>query len=195
MKFLSIGDAKLKIVLTSEDVKEYRIDLSSCEVRSENGRRGLWQIIDKARASVGFDPDGDKILIQFYPLADGGCELFVTKLGILSDSSARIVSKSERVTMLSKKQSFYCFRSLLDLSFVCREICRRMPDASPESELYYDGASFYLGLCEYGAGYDTSEFPFISEFGTSVSSECGAFLAEHFELLIKKDAVKVLSEL
>lgn len=195
MEFLSIGEAKLKIVLTPLDVKEYKIDLSSCEVRSENGRRGLWQIIDKARASVGFDPGGDKILIQFYPLSDGGCELFVTKLGILSDSSARIVSKSERVTMLSKKQSLYCFQSFSDLTFVCREIRRLLPDTLPESELYYDGARFYLGVCEYGAGYDSSEFPFISEFGSSVPAECGALLAEHSELLIKNDAVKVLSGL
>jgi negative regulator of genetic competence, sporulation and motility len=193
--FLPIGDAKLKIVLTAEDMRDYKLDTVSGENFGDSGRRGIWKIIDRARDAVGFDVGGDKILIQFYPLKDGGCEVFVTKLGILSESAARLVSRSERVTMLSKKRVFYCFDDFLNLVAACREIARRAAENLPESDAYYNGGVFYLAVSEYGVGGDFSEIFCISEFGSPTVSELEIHLAEHGKIMIKKDAVKVLSEL
>ena len=196
MEFLPIGETKLKIVLYPEDLREYRLDLSGVEYKGDASRRGLWQILDKARDEVGFDPRGDKILIQFYPTKDEKCEVFVTKLGVLPESSAKLVAKSERVTMISRKRNFYCFESLEDLSSACREIKRGCRETTlPECDVYFDGAEFYLAIDEYSSGGESCEFPCITEFGTPITAERGAFLNEHGKILIKMDAVRVLSEL
>ena len=102
MEVLLIGEAKMKIVLTSEEAKGYRLDLSDPAKDTQRSRRALWSVLDDARKSVSFDPSGDKVLVQLYPMKSGGCEIFVTKLGILSEASARLVSDSDRVTLLSK---------------------------------------------------------------------------------------------
>ena len=195
VEFLPIGDAKLKIVLNSKDLSEYKLDLSSVDGGGEGAKRGIWQILDCARDRVGFDPCGDKILIQFYPTKEGGCEIFVTKLGILPDASAKLVAKSERVTMISRKRNFYRFEAFEDLSAACREIERKTRRPPPESDVYFDGSDFYLAINEYGIGGESCEYPCIFEFGNAVTSERGIHLTEHCEILIEKNAVKVLSEL
>ena len=195
MEFLPIGDAKLKIILSASDMKDYKLEASSDDLHKEIGRRELWRILDKARSEVGFDPNGDKILIQFYPTKGGGCEIFVTKLGILPDPSARLVAKSEKVAMLSKNRNFYCFETLADMAAVCKEIKRLSANSLAESDLYFDGAHFYLAMDEYISGGEPCEFPCIFEFAALATRERGIYLAEHGEILIKKDAVKVLSEL
>ena len=195
MEFLPIGDTKLKIVLTAADMRDYKIEVTSGELRSDSGRRGLWHILDRAKDKVGFDPRGDKVLIQFYPMSGGGCEIFVTKLGILPISSANIVSKSERVTMLSRKRNFYCFEALQDLIAVCRQLEQTYGERVPDGDVYHDGANFYLALDEYAGGSEDVDLTFITEFSFCVTYERGIYLAEHGELWVKKDAVKVFSEL
>ena len=103
MEFLVINESKLKIIMTPADTERYDFSAANADYDSPDTRRIFWRIIDEATETVGFDPKGDKILIQFYPSRDGGCEIFVTKLGALSASAARLVSRSENVTMLSRE--------------------------------------------------------------------------------------------
>ena len=114
MEFLHIGESKLKIVMSAEELKEYGISPKD-EGTTLTCRRAVWEILDRAKSVCGFNPNGDKILVQFYPMRDGGCELFVTKLGILAPSSARLVAKSERVALLSRSEVYYVFSSFDDV--------------------------------------------------------------------------------
>ena len=34
----------------------------------------------------GFDAVGERVFVQYYPEKHGGCEMFVTKIGLLDDS-------------------------------------------------------------------------------------------------------------
>ena len=90
MEFLLIGESKIKIVLNRKEAERYHLDTSTPDVSGPGARRIFWSILEEAKREVGFDPAGDKVLIQLYPLKGGGCEIFVTKLGILSESSARL---------------------------------------------------------------------------------------------------------
>ena len=139
MEFLLIGESKIKIVLNSEEAESYKLDSSAPDVSGPGARRAFWRILDMARAEVGFDPSGDKVLIQLYPLKSGGCEIYVTKLGILSEASARLVSKSDRIAMLSKKRSLYSFDSLEDIISASRAVKNQSGITSPRSDVYTDG--------------------------------------------------------
>lgn len=184
-----IGESKIKIVLNEVETAKYRLDGTATDVGGPGARRSFWKILDMARAEVGFDPAGDKILIQLYPLKSGGCELFVTKLGILSDSSARMVSKSDRIAMLSKKSSIYSFESLEDVISAARAVKSQSGEVSPNSDVYTDGERYYLSIDEYGKGGEPVEFPCILEFGTALTADISTYVSEHTKRLTKGDGI------
>ena len=195
MEFLLIGDSKIKIVLNKEEAEKYRLDNASPDVSGPSARRIFWRILEQARLKVGFDPAGDKVLIQLYPLKNGGCEMFVTKLGILSESSARLVSKSDRIAMLSKKRSLYSFDNLEDVIAAARAVLSRSSEISLKSDVYTDGERYFLSIDEYGKGGEAVEFPCILEFGTAVTAELSTYISEHADRLTDGDGIKRFASL
>ena len=189
MEFLLIGESKIKIVLSSEEAKDQGLDTTSADVSGPVARRIFWRILDMAKSEVGFDPKGDKVLIQLYPLASGGCELFVTKLGILSESSARLVSKSDRIAMLSKSRSLYSFDDLNDIIGASRAVKSITGELSPKSDVYVDGEKYYLSIEEYGKGGEPVEFPCILEFGMGLTAEFSSYIYEHADRLTDGDGI------
>jgi negative regulator of genetic competence, sporulation and motility len=189
LEFLLIGESKIKIVLNREDTEKYGLDATAADVSGPIARRVFWRILDMAKTEVGFDPAGDKVLIQLYPLKSGGCELFVTKLGILSESSARLVSKSDRIAMLSKNRSLYAFDSLDNIVGAARAVKRIMGGLSPKSDVYIDGERYYLSIEEYGKGGEPVEFPCILEFGMGLTAELSSYIYEHADLLTDGDGI------
>ena len=80
MELLKISADKLKLTLSREDMDAYRLDASEagCGVGT---RRAVRDILDEAKRRCGFDPEGGRLLVQMFPSAEGGCEIFVTRLG------------------------------------------------------------------------------------------------------------------
>ncbi|MBR3876067.1 MAG: adaptor protein MecA [Clostridia bacterium] len=195
MEFLLIGESKIKIVLSGEEAEKHGLNSGTPDISGPAARRAFWRILERARAEVGFDPAGDKVLIQLYPISSGGCELFATKLGILSDSSARLVAKSDRVAMLSKKRSLYSFDELEDIiaaSVAVRSVAR---DLSPASDVYTDGARYFLAIEEYGKGGEPMEFPCILEFGNAMTAEASTYISEHAKRLTDGNGIELFSKL
>ena len=191
LEFLVIGESKLKIVLTAEDMASYGLE-SGADYSSAEYRRAFWRVLDLAKAEVGFDPGGEKILIQFYPVRLGGCEVFVTKLGILSKESARAVAGSGRVTMLSKSKNCYAFDTPNDLKRFLSSLCADTPAEYPRADLYRsDSGRLYLIVEEYAKGGESSEFSQVLEFATMLCSELEYFVTEHFEKVASN--VEILS--
>lgn len=195
MEFLLIGESKIKIVLNREEAEKYRLDTSSADVSGPIARRVFWRILDMAKAEVGFDPAGDKVLIQLYPLKGGGCELFVTKLGILSEASARLVSKSDRIAMLSKKRSLYAFDSLDGIVGAARAIKNTVGNLSVKSDVYTEGERYYLSIDEYGKSGEPIEFPSVLEFGMELTAELSSYIFEHADRLTDGDGIERFSSL
>ena len=164
MEFLLIGESKIKIVLSRGEAEE--VHLAEMNISHADSRRAFWRIIGRAKEEVGFDPKGDKLLIQLYPMKDS-IEIFVTKLGLLPDSSARLVAKSERVSLLSKKRSLYAFMCLNDLILASRAVKALAGDIHIESDVYIERERYFLSIEEYGKGGEVMEFPCILEFATS----------------------------
>lgn len=195
VEFLLIGDAKLKIVLTEEDLRKYGISSFVKECSGREGRRNFWEVLELAKSEVGFDVGGEKILIQFYPFKAGGCEVFVTKLGILSAPSAKLVTKSDRVTILSKGRSYYLFDSLTDLSNASRAVKLASEGFLPKSDVYFAGGKFFLSVEEYRKGGEPIEFPVILEFGKGLTADFSLYIREHAEMLVGDAGIELFSKL
>ncbi len=190
MEFLLIGDSKLKIVLTDSDMKKYNIDAARSDCTDPLCRRAVWSILDKAKEAVKFDPAGDKVLVQFYPVKDAGCEVFVTKLGILSASSAKIISNSDRVDILSRESLLYAFDGLEYLTLAAKAIIKSGKLPSKSDAYLGEGDRYFLVVEEYGKSGQVSEFPCLLEFGKSLPKDFTVYILEHASLLVRSTAIE-----
>lgn len=193
MEFLLVGESKIKIVLTEEERASYGLGASAPDISGPGARRSFWRILDMAKKDVGFDPSGDKILIQLYPIKNGGCEIFVTKLGILPESSARLVSKSNKVAMLSKKNSLYAFDDYEDLIKAARAVRAVSGDTLPQSDVFVSDDRYFLSIEEYGKGGEPLEFPCILEFGIGLAADVFIYILEHAVQLTNGDGIERFS--
>ena len=181
--------------MTDEDMAIFNLN-TGADYASTSYRRAFWKVLDLAKEEVGFDPDGDKVLIQFYPLKAGGCEVFVTKLGILSKESARFVARSDKVTMLSKARGCYAFETLEDLKRFAIAVKATARPPYPVSDLYISTAGKpYLIIEEYGKGAESAEFPSILEYSRSLGADFEFFISEHLLRLTEGDAIEKIPEL
>ncbi len=195
MEFLLIGESKLKVVLNESEAKKYCLEASASDCSGGEVRRAFWRVLDIAKTEVGFDPAGDKVLVQMYPLSNGGCELFVTKLGILPQSSARLISRSDRVALLSKKQSFYIFDLVDEITACARAVKSLCHGFSPVSDVFSADNKYYLAIEEYAKGGEPIEFGAILEFGRPLSHSSAAYIFEHAKKLTDGDGIDRFSRL
>ena len=78
MELILISKSKLKIMLDERDMLEYHIS-DGTDCAEPSARKAIRNILDRARAEVGFETEGSEIFIQLYTSKKGGCELFVSK--------------------------------------------------------------------------------------------------------------------
>ena len=180
MEFLKIGESKLKIVMNEEELRNHGIDALVKGERSRGARRNFWSVLSTATAEVGFDPAHDKVLVQFYPNGTV-CEIFVTKLGLLPPASAKLVSVSDKVTLLSRNECAYGFDSHELLSAALRGALSLEGAEDVWCEILRLGDCYYLIVEEYGKGDESQELLLLTEFGTRLTADAVTYLREHAE--------------
>lgn len=106
MEILHINDRKVKLTLTKAEIE--RLSLSGRRVEEWGDVRGtLAEILKGSTLSPDFLKG--RILVQAYPMCDGGCELFVTRLceqesepGASTPASPRCTSRSGKTRQKGK---------------------------------------------------------------------------------------------
>lgn len=211
MEFILISENKIKVILTNEDLKNFELDADELDYSNTDTKRMFWDVLSRAKHSTGFDTDGQKVLVQLYPSRCGGCEMFVTKIGLLGSdeenghSSARITPIiSEKITVKGKQRTKHSekkryaafgFDSLSGLLAVCRQLQSSGYDS--ESLAYIDDSGrYYLFLADVDTtGYTPLDsYSFICEFGAIENQETvRSRLAEHGCVICTADAVATLS--
>ena len=211
MEFILIGEDKIKVTLTEEDLEEFELSADELDYANTETKRMFWDVLSRAKAHTGFDTDGQKVLVQLYPSKDGGCEIFVTKIGSIYkddgyDSTASYAhsiltesaqSKRKRKSSVTEKthSAVYSFSSLEDMIRVCRELDRR---GYKEESLAYisDAHIFYLVLCGTleDIGVLGERYRFINEFGELENTKAAKqILGEHADPIAKQNAVSALA--
>ncbi len=176
MEFLVVSDSKLKIMMSREDMKKYSVDGEDIDYEDSKVRRSFWKILDAARAATGFQASGDKVLIQFYPSKEG-CEIFVTKLGLVSESAERSISKSTKVAVLKSRSKIYKFSSLDAMIDSSRLLDPEMSEGAPRA--FSDENDGYYIIVEERVGGKLSEITPLIEFGTELPQNLASYIKEH----------------
>ncbi len=193
MEFLTVGSSKIKIILSAKEVKERGIDIENTDYDDPQVRRSFRKILEEAKEKASFDIGKEKVLIQAYPSRDGGMELFVTKLGLVSKEAANMISRSERSSVFSAKRVYYIFDSLENLLGAVRSI----PEGYAEDSSVYrvDDGTYCLSFCEREHRYVLGRLTKLCEFGNRINDLGAAFLTEHATLLRSGDAIELFSKL
>lgn len=87
MELILIDQTKLKIMLTAPDLLHYELipdELEHMSCPDRHTRAAFRHIFDDAEAQTGFHTEGERLLVQMFTSKCGGCELFVTKLGVVA---------------------------------------------------------------------------------------------------------------
>ena len=179
MKFINISDTKLKVILTPTDLCEYGIDASDGDYTTPRVRAAVREILTRAERECGFSADGERILVQIYPLPSGECELLVTRLTALSRRNRDVLAASDGISLLESSRAVYRFDTLPDMRSALRITSR--PDA--RADLYRDDLGRYY-LCRDETLTDgISEFEIFIEYGDRLSALPLAVLSEYGERL------------
>ena len=196
MEILKISESKIKIMLSPADVRSFGLDVDDVDGSDTKTRAKVFEILDEVKRLYGFDHEGNKLLVQFYPAKDGGAELFVTKLGAITKRNERAISKSEHVTMLESRKMLFFFSSLDDLINAIKTITDS--ECIQQSELFFsDGEGYYLELTGRGTSRlgAICELAVLLEYSVRVPIELAPYINEHCEKLTDGNAVALLSRI
>jgi len=204
MELLRIGEEKLKIILTHEDLLSFEMNEDDLDYANTETKRMLWNILHQAKSSVGFNADGHRVLVQLYPSKGGGCEMFVTRLGALpcgtpieadgeetKEDAVHHSAKSLAHTKKDGRLGAFCFETLDDLLCACRRL--HLLGHKGQSFAYRsEEGHYYLFLDGLDAtGYfSVDEFSFLNEYGSPRAVDATeTMLSEHGTLFCPTGAV------
>ena len=210
MEYILINESKLKITLESEELEERSLQSCQLDYADPDAKQLFCDILKKARQELGFDTTGYRVLLQLYPIQNGGCELYVTRLCKL-DSVGDAEEEPQEPARPNKKDAgkkqkkqkrrrAYRFDSLDDL---CR-VCRRLLDCelSLESSAYCQELEQWYLIVSYEDAEEVtdilpiSEFSFISEYGYPEDVRAlSIYLGEYAKEICKEKAIETLGSI
>ena len=189
MEWIRISMNKLKIMLSAKDAQRYALSPESANYADTLTRRAFRRILTEIREESGFDATEDKVYIQMYPSKEGGCELFVTKMGLLLAEECKKEAPPPRERAVSRS-TLFVFAEMSALLSVCRRL--ESTHFSGKSQLWTDdGNRYWLFLTEKSP----KTYDFIEEYGRALEADFGKYyLCEHGRLLCRENAVSLLAE-
>lgn len=115
MELILINQSKLKIMLTAPDMKHYELlpdKLGTTASTDRHTRAAFRHIFDDAEAQTGFHTTGERLLVQLFTSKCGGCEIFVTKLGAVSEQESSTAQEALSDTSLTPGEAALIRRAL-----------------------------------------------------------------------------------
>ncbi len=192
MDFIRISDTKIKVTLSQKDLDRYVAEGENDRTAGSHGT--LRAILREIRRKTGFDATGERVLMQMFPSSEGGCELFVTRLGKLPDAPER-GQAALPAAPLPLRSAVFVFDTLPPLLAVCREL-NHVGYPHLSAVYYGDDRLWYLVLQEQIPRDRPSPLSFAEEFGTRRRAGATlAYIKEHGSCVAGSDAVAVLAPL
>lgn len=194
MELIVIDESKVKVMLSATDMERFELDVSDMDYEDRHTRLALKAILEAVRIKSGLDVTGEKMLVQVYPSKDGGCEMFISRLSAPNRSG--MLPRS--LTLLSAKNTVFRFQVFEHLLAVCRALHKNGYSLDSAAYRKADGV-WYLQLQENrqsGSSDVAGALSFALEFGESIGGSVAlAYVKEHCECIIEKDAVQKLASL
>lgn len=208
MEYILISESKLKITLESEDLRGLECPVAELDYADPEAKRLLGDILGYAKDELGFDTAGHRVLMQLFPSKDGGCEIFVTRLGRLSEGegesaeNAHGVPSQKRERPRGKRRRAFRFERLSYLVDACKRLCELCP--TPSADVYVNSEKEWfliltLSESDYAEALDmlpVNELSFLCEYGTPEDARAlSLYLGEYGVPVCRTNAAELLSRL
>ncbi len=190
MEFLKINANKLKITLTCEECEKYDIKENGGEFDTGNIRSAITAILSEIEG-VDFKVEGEKLLVQLYPLKGGGAELFVTKLAGVGERERRAVGKSENLNTYESGVAYFSFDDLDTLT----RVARIMAGKGTRADVYRSHSGEYILAAKEEKLDGVSDLEVISEFASRLSRSRIPPSPEWNKLICEGNAFEIFSKL
>ena len=185
MDFLNINGMKLKVTLSAEECAAYNIDTDRMDYSSSDVKRAIREILSAAERECDFKADGDRVLVQLFPLPDTSCEVLVTRLNGISRRDRAELSDTDGLSLLEQRRCVFRFADFQDLLRAVRLVYRE----GIVSDLYIDDLGRYYIHAKEEITDGISELAIFTEFADRLQSLPLAVLSEYGTLLAKGDAI------
>jgi len=198
MELRLLGENKLKIILTDEDMDLYDLSYDEmCYNENTVPRRVLFELLDEAKHRCGFEVrPSDDLYVQVHSEKGGGCFLVVTNKGAppnIRKGDPYTYEKKYRTKVLvagvRKKRVLYMFENSETLLEACNRL--NLTGYNGKSDIFADGKKYYLHI------EDNREaaLELIGEYGVLINNPMfSLYLDEHTKKIMSPDAVKMFSE-
>ncbi len=211
MKIEKINDNQIKFLLTNEDLQEREIKLSELAQGSEKAQAFFRDIMTEAMLDCGFDATNTPLMIEAMPVTMDTVMIIVSKVTkdvdidktlsltpkSLEDRKYNIgdikIFKEEKESYASEEKDIYIysFKTLEDIISLASRL-----EYNASNMIYKYQDRYFLTL-EKQDSFNTNIENVISEYGqkhiSNIISKC--YLDEHGEIIIKNDALKILSSI
>ena len=194
MRVLKINDSKVKIMLTGRDMIAFGLDGAQMNMCEGDTRTKIYRVLDEVKAKHGFDHGGAKLVVQIYPMSDGGAEIFVTKISDKAGKLASLRQDTADFGIISSAEYLYYFDTYAELLHAVRALCATA--AVTQSSLYSLSGGFVLLLTARGgaSGGELCELMPLAEYGEALMPTLAPYVREHGNVLIPENAVSQLRE-
>lgn len=191
MKFIRISKSKVKVIITEEECRHYKIVANDGEYDNVQLRDSLPEIFKEIKRTLGLDFGTEKVLIQLYPTDGGGCEMYVTILDYLSSKDKSALLSADNLNTYEKRRYQYHFSSLCDVARALKQVKREGID----SDLYYgEGEGYYLSISD-NVFDGEEELGYLTEYGQRVPQLPRAYMVEHYMPLALGNAIDIFSKI
>ena len=198
MEWIRISENKLKIMLTAEDARHYELNCEQADYADVQTRTAFREILTDVGRETDFEAIEDKVYIQMYPSKEGGCELFVTKTGLLLNeqeppkmqTGKKEHTRSQRV----RRESIQAFRfqSFPLLLAACRRL-QGLHSIRKSDALRDTRGTWWLLLFSYD---ESPKLRFLSTYAREVRADLAQiYLAEYGKTVFEKEAIARLAAL
>jgi len=186
MKFEKLTDAKIKIIVSQQDMELNNLSVENVLSNSADSQKLLDLMISRAEQELGFKPDDSKLLVEAVASTDEECIFTITKL--LDD---KICYHQNGNCFIFK---FDCFDDFINLctflknfSYLC------LHEISKSFSLIYYNNTYYLRFVESHCSSIVVDYirTLFEEFGKDVSHTAGidGILNEYGKVVFAKDAI------
>lgn len=194
MNIILITDNRLKVTLTEQDLNGYGIRIEDIDYGNTETKRVFWTILDRAKNETGFDAAQSRIFIQIYPDTQGGCEMYVSRIGEKRpESGERVRCNIGSGARKKPTEQVYRFGNLELLMTACRVLTRKGFKGLSTAYITTPNGE---GECYLSLKAENEWRSCLAEYGESCTDKYAKWsVAEHCTPICERNAAEVLGNL
>jgi len=174
---------RLKIILNSEELYEYKIIGIIIDHESPQNESALLNLLAIATLKTGFSPKSDNLSIEIYPSSDGGCVIY-----FIPEESEKIYTVKPLKNQKKQLTAAYYFDSSEEMILAIQRLYINDKLKSIKSDLY-----FYLDkylMVFHPNENEKNDILILTEYGNKIADRTLlSKIVEHGTLLVLNNAV------